>query len=113
MATRADTITLICDLLDPLPITTKKMFGEYALYLDTKVIAFVTGDVLRLKVTSVTDERLTDDLLGEAYPGSKDYWCIEVDLLEDRDWAIDLVQRTAEALPVPPPKKPRKRRSTP
>lgn len=108
MATDVGTIEYLCDLLAPLPITSKRMFGEYALYLDARVVGFVTDDVLRLKITEVTDARLTDDLRGEAYPGSKDYWCLTLDLLEDREWAVDLIERTAAVLPVPPPKRPRR-----
>lgn len=108
MATDPSTMEIILDLLTPLPLTTKRMFGEYAVYLDGKVVAFVTDDTFSLKVTEVSNGRLTDDLLGPAYPGSKPYWRIPTDLLEDRDWAIELVQRTADVLPLPAPKKPRK-----
>lgn len=107
MATDPQTIEIILELLDPLPLTTKRMFGEYAVYLDGTVVAFVTDDVFSLKVAEVQDARLTPELLGEAYPGSKPYWRIPTDLLEDREWATELVQRTFAVLPPPKPKKPK------
>lgn len=39
MATRADTVAHLLDTLRPLPLSARKMFGEYALYLDGKVVA--------------------------------------------------------------------------
>ena len=104
MSTDPQTIEIILELLEPLPLTSKRMFGEYAIYLDGKVVALVTDGVFSLKVCEVTDERLTPELLGEAYPGSKPCWRITTDLLEDREWATDLVQRTWQALPYPKPK---------
>jgi len=83
------------------------MFGEYAIYLDGKTVAFVTDDVFSLKVTELEDERLTEDLLGEAYPGSKMYWRIPMDMLEDREWAERIVSDTAFVLPAPKPKTPK------
>ncbi len=97
---------VLLELLDPLPLETKRMFGEYAVYLGGKVVAFVTDDVFSLKVTELTDERLTPDLLGPAYPGSKPYWRIPADLLEDREWATHLIEQTAALLPLPKPKLP-------
>lgn len=40
-------------------------------------------------------------LLGEAYPGSKQYWCLTGDLLEDRDWLRLVVTETAERIAPP------------
>ena len=104
MATEQRTIDILFDLLAGLPVSARKMFGEYAIYLDGKTVAFVTDDVFSLKVTSLEDARLTNDLLGEAYPGSKMYWRIPMDMLEDREWAERIVSETAELIPQPKPK---------
>ena len=42
---------------------------------------------------------------GEAYPGSKPYMEIGGELLEDSAWLTELIEITAEALPIPKPKK--------
>ena len=51
MGTRSDTIAHLLDALAPLPLSARKMFGEYALYLDGKVVALVCDDQLFLKPT--------------------------------------------------------------
>ena len=51
MATSPATIDHILDILSALPLTVRKMFGEYALYLDDKVVAFVCDDTLFIKPT--------------------------------------------------------------
>ena len=109
MATDPRTIEILLELLAPLPLSVRKMFGEYSVYLDGKVVALVTDDVFSLKLTELRDERLDESMLGPAYPGSKPYWRIPADLLEDREWATSLVARTAELLPPPAPKRPRAR----
>ncbi len=52
MGSRAETIAHLLDALDALPLSARKMFGEYALYLDGKVVALVCDDQLFLKPTA-------------------------------------------------------------
>lgn len=108
MATSAQTIAY---LLDQLPqdgsISTKKMFGEYCLYMDGKPVAFVCDDQLFIKPTAA-GRALIDPLVeAPAYPGSKMYYLIGADRWEARDWLAQLVRTTADALPAPKPKKPK------
>lgn len=46
MSTFAATIAHILDTLADLPLSSRKMFGEYALYLEGKTVAFVCDDTL-------------------------------------------------------------------
>ena len=79
---------------------TRKMFGEYALYCDDKVIAFICDDQLYLKITEPGRTLLKSEKLGQAYSGSKDYFVISPDDWDDRDYMIDLARTTADALPM-------------
>lgn len=83
----------------------RKMFGEYALYCDTKIVAFICDDQLFIKPTEVGKKFLDETNLAPCYPGSKDYYKVPEDMLEDRDWLCDFVRQTAEVLPLPKPKK--------
>ena len=85
------------------------MFGEYALYLDGRIPAFIIDGVLSVKVTTVTDPWLTEDLLGPIFPGSKDYWLLPDRLLADTTWLHELVMATTAQLDPPTPKRPRRR----
>lgn len=106
MATTPAQLVEILDRLEPLPITARKMFGEYALYLDGRIPAFITDGVLGLKITAYADPRLTPELRGPIYPGSKDYWRIPDELLQDGDWIREAILETTALVPLPKPKRP-------
>lgn len=104
MATDATFIAYICEQANmPRRLTSKKMFGEYALYVDGKVIAFVCDNQLFLKPLDAVRSLLVTVTELPAYPGSKLYFRIS-DELDDRDALRRLFNVTADALPVPKPK---------
>jgi DNA transformation protein len=86
-------------------MTAKKMFGEYGMYCDGKVMAFVCDDQLFIKPTAAGRAYLGEVTEAEAYPGSKPYFLIEGDRWDDADWLAGLVKTTADDLPAPKPKK--------
>lgn len=108
MATAKSTVEFIVDQLDPLNIRTRAMFGEYAIYCDEKVVAFVCDDTLFLKQTTAGAALAPDVELGPAYTGSRDYMIIDGDRIEGRESLQELIQATANELPDPKPKKPKK-----
>ena len=106
MATSLDTIHYICDQAGLRErLTFRKMFGEYALYLDDKTIAFVCDDQLFLKPTP--EGRAFIGAVTEAppYPGAKNYFLIAGEL-DDPERLGALLVLTARVLPVPKPKAP-------
>lgn len=82
-------------------ITTRKMFGEYGMYCDGKVMAFICDDQLFIKPTKAGRDYLGEVTEAEAYPGSKMYFRIDGDRWDDAEWLAGLVKVTADALPVP------------
>jgi len=82
----------------------RKMFGEYALYCDEKVIALICDNQLFVKPTSGGKAFIGDVQEGFPYPGAKPYFMID-NHLDDLDWMSELVKVTAAELPVPKPKK--------
>lgn len=107
MPTSEDTMAFIEDMLGDLNWRTARMFGEYCIYVDTKPVAFVTDDTLCIKPSEADAALFERTTPGEAYPGSKLYHRVSGDQLEDRDWLQEALQATADALPLPAPKKPR------
>ena len=103
MGTSAATIAHMLDTLNPLPLTSRKMFGEYALYLDGKTVAFVCDDTLFIKPTPGALALLPDTERGPAYPGSKDY-IIGSEVLDDPDLCTRVLRQVAEDTPMPKPK---------
>lgn len=106
MSTKLSTIEYLEDQLAGLGVTSRKMFGEYALYCDGKVVALVCDDTLFVKITDAGKEFVGDAYEeGAAYPGAKPSMRISDDLVEDREWLQDLIRITAEHLPKPKPKR--------
>ena len=85
----------------------KKMFGEYALYLRGRVLGFVCDNQVFLKPTEPGKHLLGKIKEGAPYPGAKAYWVID-EQLDDPDLLRRLLSVTADALPLPAPKVPRK-----
>ena len=85
-------------------MTARKMFGEYGLYCDAKVVAFICDDQLFIKPTEAGRAYLGAVTEAEAYPGSKMYFLVEGDHWDDADWLAGLVGATADDLPAPKPK---------
>lgn len=85
-------------------ITYRKMFGEYALYCNGKVVAFVCDNKLFVKPTPGGRKFIGEVVEAPAYPGSKMYFLIE-DKTEDGEWLSELIIVTANELPEPKKKK--------
>jgi TfoX/Sxy family transcriptional regulator of competence genes len=84
-------------------LTYKKMFGEYALYLDEKVVAFVCDNSLFIKPSQAASALAPDLPQGPPYPCAKDY-PIADELLDDPDLLRRLIEETAALMPLPKPK---------
>ena len=79
-------------------ITYKKMFGEYALYCEGKVVALVCDNRLFIKQTEAGRAFIGDVAEAPAYPGAKPSFLID-DRLEDRQWFSKLIRITYQELP--------------
>ncbi len=102
MSTKASTIEYIEDQLGGVGVTTRKMFGEYTMYCDGKVVALVCNDTLFVKMTDAGKQYVGAKCEeGAAYPGAKPSMVINEDLIEDREWLQELIRLTAEHLPAP------------
>jgi TfoX/Sxy family transcriptional regulator of competence genes len=85
-------------------ITYKKMFGEYAIYSNGKLVALVCDDQLFVKPTAGGRTFIGEVTEAPPYPGAKPSFLIE-DKFEDQEWLGDLIRITATELPPPKPKK--------
>jgi len=84
-------------------LTYKRMFGEYALYLNTKVVAFVCDNRLFLKPTDASRALLGTPIEAPAYPGSKNFFLLEEEL-ESPSLLRAALEVTESAVPLPKPK---------
>ncbi|MBI5044556.1 MAG: TfoX/Sxy family protein [Candidatus Levybacteria bacterium] len=108
MATLQSTVDVIAENMSGAGnITSRKMFGEYALYLDGKVIAFICDDNFYIKPTEEGKKFYPDFEDAPPYPGAKMYMLISEDTWEDREFMTKLAIITANSLPTPKPKRKR------
>jgi TfoX/Sxy family transcriptional regulator of competence genes len=107
VATRADTVQYIADQAGlGVRLEFRRMFGEYALYVDGKVTALVCDDQLFLKPTTEGRNYLGRVTEGAPYPGAKPHFLIAEEL-EDPERLARVLDITAAALPAPKPKVPK------
>ena len=76
-------------------ISHKKMFGEYAIYCDGKVVALVCDNQLFVKPTEGGRAYIGEIVEAAPYSGAKLYFLIE-DAFEDREWISGLIKITAQ-----------------
>lgn len=108
MASSARTIQDLTAALTDLPgLSARKMFGEYAIYLQGKVVALVCDDLLFIKPTPGALALLAGLPLAPPYPGAKPHLC-HAAALDDPDLTAAALRAAAADLPEPVPKKPRK-----
>lgn len=104
MASKQDFVDYVFEQLNLADrVSFKKMFGEYALYVDAKVVALVCDNQLFVKPTAA-GKRLAGNIAeAPPYPGAKLYFLVS-ERLEDRDFVRQLFLVTASELPLPKPK---------
>ncbi|MBP6945021.1 TfoX/Sxy family protein [Patescibacteria group bacterium] len=103
MATNQSTVEFIQDQLSSLKdISAKKMFGEYALYYQGKVVALICDDTLFVKMTDEGKQFIGEPYEeGCAYKGAKVSLKINAEQIENREWLSQLIQITAEHIQAP------------
>lgn len=104
MASNADFVQYIADqCAEAGEITTRKMFGDYGIYCNGKIIGLICDDRFYLKPTEAGKALLTKLELRPPYEGAKDYFYIEE--VDDHEYLSNLVRATCKALPETKPKK--------
>ena len=85
-------------------VTARKMFGEYAIYLDRRVVALVCDNQLFLKPTAGGRRFIGEVTEAAPYPGAKPHFQV-TDRVDDREWLTELFLITAREVPGPKPGK--------
>jgi len=109
MSTSQSTLDYILDQTSESKVSARKMFGEYTLYCNEKVIGLVCDDSLFIKITPQGKDYVGEHYYeAPPYAGAKPSMLIDGTLIEDSDWLNGLVSVTEKNLPAPGPKTPRK-----
>lgn len=108
MASNPEFVEYVADQLrDAGNITYRKMFGEYGMYCDGKIFALICENQLFIKITDVGRQLAPELETAPPYDGAKDYFLIEN--IDDREFLTSFVMETCKELPMPKPKKPRRK----
>jgi TfoX/Sxy family transcriptional regulator of competence genes len=111
MASDLAFVEYVCDQMRGAgQIAFRKMFGEYAIYHEGKVVALVCDNQLFIKPTSGGRSLIESVVEAAPYPCAKPHFLIG-DNIDDREWLSRLIRVTGDELPLPKPKKPKKFRA--
>ncbi len=108
MATRPEFAAYLCDLMQGAgEVSARKMFGEYGVYCDGKIVGLICDDQLFIKRTEAGAALLPGCPEAAPYQGAKPHFLIEDP--ENQEELVRFLRATWEELPFPKPKKPRRR----
>ena len=108
MATNQAYVDFIMGQLSALKgVSCRKMFGEYAIFIEAKVVALICRNTLFVKPTGAGRQFIGIPDEAPPYPGAKPSFQLR-DEVEDGDWLTKLFTLTYEELPEPKPKAKRK-----
>lgn len=100
MATQKETTAFILDTLgNDKRFHTRAMFGEYALYVDTKVVALICDDQLYVKIlpASAALEEVCEK--EPPYKGARPHYRIDMDEILSLEGLSEILFGIADSLP--------------
>ena len=107
MASSKDYLSYILEQLKPLEgITHRSMMGEYIVYCQGKIIAYICDDRFLVKPVETALAMLSNAPLEPPYDGAKPM--VLVENTDDSEFLCDLILKILPELPNPKPKKKKK-----
>lgn len=111
MASSPDFVNFICEQLEGLgTVRTRKMFGEYMVYLNDKPVVIICDDRALVKMLPCLAELLKDRPAEPPYEGAKAHYLLDPD---DRETLREAVRLAEEAVPLPKKRTPKKEKTAP
>lgn len=104
MATNKEYLNFILDQLSGLDgIAVKQMMGEYIVYYNGKIVAYLCDDRLLVKPVPSAIKMLPDAKMEPPYDGAKDMLLVEN--VDDKAFLKELFKSMYDELPMPRKKK--------
>ena len=105
MGSDKEFVAYVVEHLDGLEgVSSRMMFGEYAIFYNGKMVALICDNQLFVKPTEAGRAFIGVPDEAPPYPGAKPAFLIS-DRIEDRDWLSGLVTATEKELPMPKKRK--------
>lgn len=103
MATSKEYADFVCEHMEPFgTVSSRKMFGEYMVYIDGKAVLNVCDNTAFVKELPELAELMSDAPRGFPYDGAKEHYMLDV---ENTELLEKLMPRLMELTPMPKPKK--------
>ena len=109
MASQQSIADYIVEQLAGSGVTARKMFGEFGLFAEGKMVALICDDQLYVKPTEAGRAFLGPCPEGQPYPRAKPHFLIPGERWDDAEWLMRLIKLTTAELPVPAKKSRRSR----
>ena len=99
MASSPEFVHYICEQLDGLgAVRSRKMFGDYMVYLNEKPVMIICDDRAMVKTLPCLAELLAGRPTQPPYEGARDHYLLDPD---DRDTLREAARMAEEAIPLP------------
>lgn len=103
MATNADYIEYVCgQIQDVGVVTSKKMFGEYMVYVNAKPVLLICDNTVFVKMLDCIADEMKDADTGNPYNGAKLHYILDID---NAEFAKEIILKLAAVTPIPKPRK--------
>lgn len=103
MACTLDYIDFVCSQLQGVGIIrTRKMFGDWCIYVDEKPVILACENLCYVKMLPELADIMNGAWTGFPYDGAKEHYILDI---EHRDNAIPVIQALLPLLPYPKKRK--------
>ena len=103
MATSKEYIDFVCEQIEGIgDISTKKMFGEYMVYLNDRPVLLVCDNTVFVKRLPELADLMKSAPTGVPYSGSKEHYILDMDDTERATAVLAVLERVT---PLPKPRK--------
>ena len=102
MASRQSIVDYLAEqIADAGDVSARKMFGEYGVYCEGKIVALICDDRFFVKPTQAGRAFIGEVEEAPPYEGAKPGFLVSEERWHDRSWMGELVRITANELPLP------------
>lgn len=107
MASSTEFAAFVCEQLEGVgEIRSRKMFGEYMVYINDKPVILVCDDAVYIKMLPCLGQLLAGCQIGQPYGGAKEHYILDPD---DRETLKRAAALAEEVIPLPERKKTKQR----
>jgi len=103
MATTQEYVEFVCEQIKGVgDIRYRKMFGEYVVYVNDKLVMVVVDNEVFVKKLEIVENLMAGAPVGSPYTGAKEHYILDI---EDKELSMEVVRLLEEVTLVPKPKK--------